>query len=261
MKRIQLIVWPAIALLSITQAVAQTVKYQTDKHIVHQQERMVFKQWDRKRFTPTKGFLGLNYQYWLTWAWHPNYPKTDLRPLSAAGPQTQRLLLVAAMKNTEEAYKKHADTVRNTALTEMAGHAGAVSAADPLWQLYYRNEFRPLTEGTDPLQGSTPEVRDYLTRTGVLEWYAQEASALAERLEGARTTNMERGSRIMAYHRMLAEYRQLVSNWEAKQQRAKLYLTLSRTNKDVRESAQPIAGPPGRSDIQIADDILGKSKL
>ena len=65
----------------------------------------------------------------------------------------------------------------------------------------------------------------------------------------------------MAYHRMLAEYRQLVSAWEAKKQRAKLYLGLSRTNKNVRESAQPITEKPGRSDIQIADDILGKSKL
>src|SRR5690606_4916399 len=148
-----------------------------------------------------------------------------------------------------------------TALTEMAGHAGAVSAADPLWQLYYRNEFRPLTEGTDPLQGSTPEVRDYLTRTGVLEWYAQEASALAERLEGARTTNMERGSRTMAYHRMLAEYRQLVSNWEAKKRRAELYLTLSSAYAVVRAAAQAIAEPRGRSDSQTEDDIIGKSIL
>ncbi|MGJ1311719.1 hypothetical protein ACS126_06355 [Sphingobacterium lactis] len=258
---LKLILWPAIALLSLMQGMAQTVKYQTDKHIVNQQERMVFKQWDRKKFTPTSGFLGLNPNYWLTWAWHPNYPRTDLRPLSAAGPQTQRLLLVAAMKNTEEAYKKHADTLRNTALTEMAGHAGAVSAADPLWQLYYRREFRPLTEGTDPLDGTTAEIREYLAGTGMLDWYTGEASALAERLQGVRTTNIERGSRIMAYHRMLGEYHSLLSTWEAKKQRAKLYLVLSRTNKNLRESAQPIARPPGRTDIRIADDILAKSKL
>ena len=261
MNKINLILWPALALLSLVQGMAQTVKYQTDQHIVNQQERMVFKQWDRKKFTPTKGFLGLNPNYWLTWAWHPNYPKTDLRPLSAAGPQTQRLLLVAAMKNTEEAYKKHADTLRNTALTEMAGHAGAVSAADPLWQLYYRNEFNPLTEGTDPLDGSPPEVRDYLTRTGVLEWYREESGALAERLESARTTNLERGSRIMAYHRMLGEYRQLSATWEAKKQRAALYLRLARASDNIRKPERSIARPPGRTDIQIADDILSKSKL
>lgn len=246
---------------TLQQVKAQTVKYQTDKHIVNQQERMVHKQWDRKKFTPTKGFLSLNYQYWLTWGLHPNYPKTDLRPLSAAGPQTQRLLLVAAMKNTEEAYKKHADTLRNTAMAEMAGYAGAVSLTDPLWQLYYRNEFQPLIEQSDPLQGSSSEVQNYLTRTGVLEWYTEETKALAERLNLARTTNMERGSRIMSYHSMLQEYRQLLATWEAKKQRAVLYLKLSKVNAQVKEPTEPIVSQPGRTDRQIVDDILRKSKL
>jgi hypothetical protein len=31
-----------------------------DKSIRYQQERMVFKQWDQNKFTPTSGFLGLN---------------------------------------------------------------------------------------------------------------------------------------------------------------------------------------------------------
>lgn len=258
---IQLILWPVLLALSLMHGIAQTVRYQTDKHIVHQQERMVFKQWDRGKFTPKKGFLGLNPNYWLTWAWHPNYPRTDLRPLSATGPQTQRLLLVAVMKNTEEAYKKHADTLRSTALTEMANYAGAVSAADPLWQLYYRGEFRPLTDGKDPLDGTEPEVKDYLTRTGVLEWYREESSALAERLHAARTTNMDRGSRIMAYYCMLGEYHRLIATWEAGKQRAKLYLSLTETDARISERGQPITVPPGRTDRQIADDILRKSKL
>lgn len=255
------IIWPLLLVLSLMDGMAQTVKYQTDKHIVHQQERMVFKQWNRNKFTPKKGFLGLNPNYWLTWVWHPDYPRTDQRPLSFTGPQTLRLGLVAAMKNTEEAYKKHADTLRNTALTEMVNHAGAVSAADPLWQLYYRGEFRPLTDGTNPLEGAGPEVRDYLARTGVLEWYREESSALAERLDAARTTNLDRGSRIMAYHRMLGEYRRLAATWEAKKQRARLYLALTETDARISEPGQPVTVPPGRTDRQIADDILSKSKL
>ena len=97
-----LFIWPLLCLLLLTEASAQTVKYQTDKHIVNQQERMVFKQWDRDKFTPKRGFLSLNYQYWITWALHPRYPRTDRRPLSLSGPQTLRLLLVSAMKRTEE---------------------------------------------------------------------------------------------------------------------------------------------------------------
>jgi len=258
-----LFIWPLLCLLLLTEASAQTVKYQTDKHIVNQQERMVFKQWDRDKFTPKRGFLSLNYQYWITWALHPRYPRTDRRPLSLSGPQTLRLLLVSAMKSTEEAYKKHADTLRRTAATELANYAGAVSGADPLWLLYYSNEFRPLTggQGGDALDGSTAEVRDYLTRTGALEWYLEESTALAERLEGARTADIDRGSRIMAYHRMLGEYRQLQSIWEAKKQRAGLYLKLARANRDIRGFPQSISVTPGRSDIRIADNILLKSKL
>lgn len=256
-----LITLAVLALVPLMPGIAQTVRYQTDRHIVHQQERMVFKQWDRNKFTPTGGWLGLYPNYLLTWALHPNYPRTDLRPLSASGPQTQRLLLVAAMKNTEEAYKKHADTLRNTALIQMAGHAGATSVADPLWQLYYRNEFRPLIDGTNPLDGSPPEVRDYLTRNGVLSWYLEETGALAERLDAARTADMDRGSRIIAYHRMLGEYQRLAATWEAGKQRANLYLALSKVNAKVKESGQAIAVPSDRTDRQIADDILRRSKL
>lgn len=250
-----------LALLPLEESSAQTVRYLTDRHIVNQQERMVFKQWDRRKFTPTKGFLGLNPNYWITWGLHPNYPKTDHRPLSATGPQTQRLLLVAAMKNTEESYSKHTDTLKNLALSETAGYLGALSTTDPLWQLYYRKEFKPLIEPADPLQGSSEEVQNYLYQTGLFEWYSQEIDALTERLNSTRTTNMERGARIMQYHRMLKEFRQLLTTWESKKQRAELYLKISKANRQVKEFSRSSVAQHGRSDRQIAEDILSKSKL
>ncbi len=261
--KIKLILFAGMALLSLAPGVAQNARRLTDQHIVNQQERMVFKQWDKKKFTPTKGFLGLNPNYWLTWAWHPNYPKNDLRPLSSSGAQTQRLLLVAAMQHTEEKYKKHADTLRNTARTEMVNYAGALSQADPLWQLYYSKEFQPLFQISSDLalSGTEQPVKDYLIRTGTLDWYLEESSALAERLEIARTTNLDRGSRIIAYHRMLGEYRKLYAAWDAKKQRAKLFLSLTRTNAEAKQSGHPIVLPLGRTDFQIADDVLQKSKL
>ncbi len=242
---------------------AQNVKYQTDKHVVNQQERMVFKQWDRKKFTPTRGFLSLNYQYWLTWGLHPNYPKTDLRPLSGSGPQTRRLLLVAAMKNTEEAYKLHADTLRHTATSETANYAGLVSSTDPLWQLYYRQEFRDLLEFEEGslFEGLESSVRDYLEQGGSADWYRQEAEMLKERLEAARSTNLDRGARIITYHRMLGEYRKLLAIWEAKRQRAKTYLAIKDNMERVREHLASKIDLPARSDIQIADDILSTTKL
>lgn len=235
-----------------------------DRHITNQQERMVFKQWDRNKFTPTSGFLGLNPEYWLTWVWHPNYPKKDLRPLGPAGPQTQRLALVAAMQNTANAYKLHSDTLRNTAATEAVNYSAVFSFADPLWQLYYRHEFEPLLNqrDNDLLNGMSTKEREYLLRTGIYDWYRGEAAGIRERLEGAMDATMDRGSRIITYHRLFLEYRKLSTSWEAKRQYARKFLSLNEAVLNMRSRSQPIGQNQGyRTDQQIANDILAKSKL
>ena len=242
---------------------AQNVKRQTDKHIVNQQERMVHKQWDRKKFTPTKGFLSLNYQYWITWMLHPNYPKTDRRPLSLTGPQTLRMGMVLAMQQTDDAYKKHADTIRNVALTEVANYSGAVSSADPLWLLYYRREFGELAEDTerDPLAGLPADIGSYLRDRGLLAWYNEERAELKERLQAARTTTLDRGSRMMAYHRLLLEHRKLLSTWEAKKSYAAKFLSLSESRERLRAGSPDLPDfKSSRSDVQIAEDILTKTR-
>ncbi|MFD2964379.1 MULTISPECIES: hypothetical protein [Olivibacter] len=235
-----------------------------DQHIINQQERMVFKQWDRKKFTPTSGFLGLNPNYWLTWAWHPDYPKKDLRPLGPIGPQTQRLAFAAAMQNTENAYKLHADTLKNTAVTEAVNYSAVFSTADPLWLLYYRYEFEPLLnqQEADLLTGIAVKERDYLLRTGVYDWYREESAGIRERLDGAMNATLDRGSRILAYHRLFLEYRRLNTSWEAKKQYARKFLSLTESAGKMKSREQPIVQREGyRTDRQIADDILSKSKL
>ncbi len=235
-----------------------------DQAIINQQERMVFKQWNKKKFTPTSGFLGLNPNYWLTWAWHPDYPKKDLRPLGPVGPQTQRLAFAAAMQNTENAYKLHADTLKNTAVTEAVNYSGVFSAADPLWMLYYRHEFEPLLNQQDGalLSGIPDKEKDYLVRTGVYDWYREESAGIRERLDGAMNATLDRGSRILAYHRLFLEYRKLNTSWEARKQYARKFLLLTETVNKMKSRGQPIAQQEGyRTDKQIADDILSKSKL
>lgn len=234
-----------------------------DESISYQQERMVFKQWDKDKFTPKPGFLGLNPLYWLTWAWYPDYKKKDLRPLGPIGPQTQRLAFVAAMQNTENAYKLQADTLRNTAITEAVNYSASTSAVDPLWLLYYRHEFDPLLnqQDVDLLSGLTQKEKDYLNRSGVLNWYLEESQALAERLNAARNATVDRGSRILTYHRLLAEYRKLAVTWDTKKQNAKLYLALKESAAKSKGGDIPIESSRSRTDKQIADDILTKSKL
>lgn len=251
-----------IFLLGSKPVTGQRIKRQTDKHIVNQQERMVHKQWDRKKFTPTSGFLGLNYQYWLTWGLHPNYPKLDRRPLSGSGPQTMRMGLVMAMQQTNHSYKKQSDTIRNTAIKELANYSGVVSSADPLWMLYYKHEFAPLEQDESLiLQGLSTEVKEYLINKGIYEWYTSERSGLIERLEILKTANLERGSRIMGYHRLLSEYRVLESGWESKKSNALKFLSLSGNLSSIKET-DPVVPLPntGKSDIEIADKILNKSR-
>jgi hypothetical protein len=232
-----------------------------DESIRFQQERMVFKQWDKQKFKPSAGFLGLNPLYWLTWAWHTDYPKHDLRPLGVAGSQSQRLALAAAMQNTEQAYKRQTDTLSNSALSELANYSGLLSGTDPLWLLYCRHQFKPLLEQQDNklLDGLDQKEKDYIEGSKVLEWYLEESHALAERLHTARTTTLDRGSRILAYQRLLDEYGKLNAVWEAKKRDAGLFLKLSESREGFGSRDIPFA--PGRSDLEIADEILRQSKL
>jgi len=235
-----------------------------DQSITYQQERMVFKQWDKKKFTPTGGFLGLNPNYLLTWALHPDYPKKDLRPLGSAGPQSQRLAFAAAMQSTENAYKLHSDTLKNISISEAVNYSGLSSQVDPLWLLYYRYGFEPLLNQDDEsLLAYIPIIeRDYLVRTGVYDWYREESAGIRQRLQAAMNTIVDRGSRMLAYHRLFLEYRKLNVSWEAKKQYAQKFLSLTNAATKIRLRQQAIASQDGYStDREIADDILSKSKL
>lgn len=248
-----------LLLLSAVTSQAQKIKRQTDKHIVNQQERMVFKNWSKSKFTPKKGFLGLNYQYWLTWAWHPNYPKTDRRPLRTDGPQTLRMGMVLAMQQTQASYKLHSDTIKNTAVSEAAAHAGLLSPADPLWKLYYAHEFEALLDSADgyPLRGLEEPVKKHLQQLGSLEWYLQERAELKERLHGTRTADMERGGRIIAYHHLLIEYRKLATKWLGKISVTRKYIKI--TDESGKSDTTTPAGPAlkiPKTDIEIVDEIL-----
>ena len=199
-------------LLTVPRSFAQTEV--NDEAMRYQEQRMVFQQWDQNKFKPTSGFLGLNPYYWLTWGWfYPNYHKTDLRPLSGSGPQTQRLAMVAAMNSTDGKYKLQSDTVRNTALSQIAGQSGLLSDADPLWLLYYNGQFKPVLNKSMAaiLAGLSPQVSAKLVSEGTYSWYDNELEMLKQRIQGLHTSDMDRGSRILAYYRLLKEYRRLAA--------------------------------------------------
>lgn len=233
-----------------------------DEAIRYQQERMVFKQWDRGKFEPGSGWLGINPYYWLTWGLHPNYPDTDRRPLSAWGPQTQRLGLAGVMNSTSDAYKLEADTLRNTALLEITNHTGAISASDPLWILYYSKELKPVLEFNPASILSTlrASVRRKIISEGLYDWYKNELDVLKERINGAKSANMDRSSRILAYHRLLQEYRTLAATWATRTATAEKNLPLSGTPKKVKNAEVNISAWTSGSDVDIAREVIRTRK-
>lgn len=256
MKRF-LIPLPFIMLALIHHCFGQALAQ--DKAVRYQEERMVYLQWDQNKFEPKAGFLSLNPYYWLTWGlFHPNYHKTDLRPLSATGPQTQRLAFVAAMNTTDNKYKLQSDTVRNTALAEIANQSGLISDADPLWQLYYSKELKPVLNNSTAsiLAGLSPQVSIKLVSEGLYSWYKNELDMLKERINAAHTTTMDRGARILAYHRYLMEYRRLAGVWAIRTSSAQATLNMTAQQQKLQAGQVTVTNWTPQTDIQIANKVL-----
>ncbi len=257
----KLIAFFAFALMLST-GFAQEEVY--DKAVVHQEQRMVFLQWNQNEFDPKAGFLDLNPYYWLVWGlFDPNYHKTDLRPLSATGPQTQRLALVAAQNSTDNKYKLHSDTVRNTALSNIAETSGYLSDADPLWFLYYAQQFSPLLNySAATLLGPLgTQVSAKLVSEGLYSWYTNQLSMLKERLQGARTTDMDRGSRILAYYRLLKEYQVLAGVWAVRTAAAAKDISMTGQLQQVQVSKMTYGVWTPGTDVQIANRVLIQAGL
>jgi len=245
------------ALLFNVAARAQTEA--NDQSLRYQEQRMVFLQWDQNKFTPKPGFLSLNPEYWLTWGFfYPNYHKTDLRPLSATGPQTQRLTLVADMKSTDGKYKLQSDTARNTMLSEIANTTGAISEADPLWLLYYKKQFKPVLNYSYAtlLTGQPPTVTQELSTEGILTWYNNEMGRLQQRVQGAHTADMDRGSRIMAYFRLLQEYKKINAVWNIRVAAAAKTIQMNNITKQFKSFQTTVPDWSPSSDVIIANKVL-----
>lgn len=251
----------AFCLLLSASSFAQSVN--KDQAVDNQEQRMVFQQWDQNKFYPKAGFLSLNPYYWLVWGlFYPNYHKTDIRPLGPYGPQTQRLASVAIQNSVDNNYKLHADTVRNTALSQIAGQSGLLSDADPLWLLYYKSQFSSLSNYSPAtiLGPLNTQVSAELIKDGLYSWYTSELASLKERLNGARNTDMDRGSRILAYYRLLKEYRTLNGVWNIRTASALSTLNMTRQQQQVRSGATNVPNWTPDSDVQIATKVLQNAK-
>ncbi|WP_423128533.1 hypothetical protein [Gaoshiqia sp. Z1-71] len=194
-----------------------------DPHIKAQQDRMVITSWGD--FLPKpRYFLGVqtNIHFMRTWGWlAPSQNRSyrrgkDLRPLGPTGEQTQRMLLNAALVETSNACRQYTDSIRRTAINEMTYYTGLLSEVDPLWRLYYKAELKEVRnfDIQRVKNALNREEIQYLEQTRMLDWFEEQMTMFRERLMVAFKTDMDRGSRILAYHRILQEYRQARSKWD-----------------------------------------------
>jgi hypothetical protein len=91
---------------------------------------------------------------------------------------------------------------------------------------------------------------------GLYSWYTNALSMLKQRLNGARTTDQDRGSRIMAYYRMLKEYQTLSSVWAIRISAAQSTLNMAKTQLQLHQSSVPISNWTPNTDVQIANKVL-----
>lgn len=236
-----------------------------DEAIIYQQERMVYKQWDKKKFKPEfKWYNPSSYTaYALTWLLMSDYKNgADLRPLRAGGEQTQRLALAAAMQVSSNYYKTEADTLRNTAVAELANYSGTVSGLDPLYNLYYKKELSPLDNiEANAFKNVPANVTTYMAKSGAYNWYLTEMNSLKERFQNAKSVDIDRGQRILLYHRILLEYRKIAENWKFKLSSAQMMLSYQEKmkNKNTKGSTY-FNRTTTKSEDEIMKNILNKRK-
>jgi hypothetical protein len=166
--------------------------------------------------------------------------------------------MVAAMNSTDNKYKLQSDTVRNTALSEIAGQSGLITGADPLWMLYYSNEFKPVLNNSMAgiLSGLTPQVSTRLVSEGLYSWYKNELDRLKERIEGAHSADMERGARIMAYYRLLNEYRRLAGVWAIRTSSAQTTIDMEARQQQLQGNRVAVSDWTPQTDTEIARKVL-----
>src|ERR1700749_754226 len=89
-------------------------------------------------------------------------------------------------------------------------------------------------------------------------WYTNELDRLKQRLNGARTTDQDRGSRIMAYYRMLKEYQNLAGVWAVRISTAQLDINMATYQQKLQKAVSPVSTWTTGTDVQIANKVFKK---
>lgn len=109
-------------------------------------------------------------------------------------------------------------------------------------------------------KNTAENVRGYVTQTGAYDWYLENMQSLAERYGFAKTLDMERGQRILMYHRIMLDMRKLLTNWEYKLSLSGKMLAL-RENIGPENPGQLIQNPDLAKQDEMVKEIIQRRIL
>ena len=106
------------------------------------------------------------------------------------------------------------------------------------------------------LAGLSPPVSAKLVSEGLYSWYKNELDMLKERIDAAHNTTMDRGARIIAYHRYLMEYRRLAGVWAVRTSSAQVTLNMTAQQQKLQAGHVAVSNWTPQTDIRIAKQVL-----
>jgi hypothetical protein len=142
-------------------------------------------------------------------------------------------------------YKLHSDTVRKHRPLADRRQSGMLSGCRPAYGCCTTK-----TNSAQCLNFNQPGYDD------ISNWYSGEMASLKERLNGARTTNQDRGSRMIAYYRLLKEYQTLQGVWTIKTATAQKTLDMGKQQQRAQQGNLNVPQWMPNSDVEIAKKVL-----
>ncbi|MDO5664482.1 MAG: hypothetical protein Q4G63_04385 [Bacteroidia bacterium] len=247
---------------------AQVIHIQ-DKSLRAHNERMVHKSWGEFRPYP-KYFLGVqtNPNYGLVWGlFAPRRNKRykngeDIRPLKPTGLQNQRYISAHNSYLYAKQVKEKSDVVGNEAVEELMYYDKTTAKADPIYILYFREVLKPISEYNklNPYYDKKVsfQVASILRKTGIEEKVVEEMELLKDRLSTAFNNDMERGQRLIFYHRILDDFRSFDASLNHKIYISTVYQSFKSNNTNTEPYDIDYSKFKDMNDYKIMKDIIHK---
>lgn len=242
-----------------------------DDAMAAQERRQVYLKWGDWK-PDAKYIFGaqVNQLHSLVWGWSaPSRNRTyknsgnDIRPLKATGKQNLRLAALAQQNAIMEDIVKESNEIGSLAEQEILYYSNTTAKIDPLYQFYFKKTLKPIYEFqlSDVLaQCKSVDVYNYLKEIGIIDIHVREMNILKERLDGLFNTNIERGQRIIGYHKILNDYRGQNETFNSHVSTTRRFLSMKARNvyqspKDI-DNSNAYNGDQYDRDRQITREVM-----